>query len=359
MTFHLILQLLVLASPFVGLYVLLNVALSRKIGITSPREDSFEFVTSGEDLQRILVNSSDDTERHYCPSRECVIEGLDPRRPSIENALRPFGAWWVGLPPRQVHTFDIDKTTILPESERGSSGLASWIKHETEEVTSLRKFFPRFIYIEGVELKDGTKLNLIVQPDFEVINPRIPVMHYKGSFFPLLDASVSGAVGDRLNGLIYRGDDTDEIDPNGWLRQEKGRPDTPDMLKLCAFINGCAEDALASEWCNGYLVKHYGILARGVKIVAHDLSGISAEMAIAVQAQKLEREKAKGVVETAKGVAEAMRTTAAAEQARIEMLIKAGITPAEAAHMLRLEKLGGGVSTYVEGGAGHNVSIPL
>ena len=107
---------------------------------------------------------------------------------------KKFGLYWIGFPPASgIHPFKIKKESENPEGH----GVENWttgVKEAT--VTSLLHTFPRPFILRDVELKNRTRVNLLVVATFEVICPYIPVFKYKGDFFIRASSRIRSATDD-------------------------------------------------------------------------------------------------------------------------------------------------------------------
>ncbi len=163
--------------------------------------DEFKFIVAGESPVKILHNLKDAwLDKNDEVTTEKSEEKAQYNNPLLNLLKDWLGIYWVSFlyPLREVFSFKIDKKRLVDESTlKPGHTMADLVKVEVgQEVKSLRRFFPRPFYASSVELKDGFPTNILVMTEFEVIRPKIPVMTYKGNFFPLLDTAVESAIND-------------------------------------------------------------------------------------------------------------------------------------------------------------------
>ncbi|MFA7285481.1 MAG: hypothetical protein WC011_01375 [Candidatus Paceibacterota bacterium] len=102
-----------------------------------------------------------------------------------------FGWYWIGISfLYKVHNFPINKYKVNPD--RKPDEAKSWVVHEDGVIVdTLRKVVTLPILMEDVELKDRTKINLLLNVILEYRNPYIFVFDLKGNPRPIISIIAS------------------------------------------------------------------------------------------------------------------------------------------------------------------------
>lgn len=221
--------LLLLAVGIIAflLVTLFTALANRRIIFAVPEQDNITYIVAGQKLKAVWANiegymlteDKDLSGRQWLVRTESKKEWLD----AFFRDASPATAWlqkllwnWQGIRyislffwNVQVHTFKVDRKR-LGEGVKAIAGQTTQsrpcLKDRVEQspkseqdVDSLLFMVPRPIYMEGLELPgDNAKINLLFLAVFQTVIPTIPVFHFKGEFFSLLDASMESVVIDFL-----------------------------------------------------------------------------------------------------------------------------------------------------------------
>lgn len=328
--------------------------------LTFMKEADIGFVMKGEELKKVILG----LKKEDCRD---VIESLKKRGikwTGKDSPLARFlGVHYVSMlyPFRKLHRFEILAEGVRDGSEgkeipEEGSIIREWLYQHRKEVRSLRWRFPRPVLVEGVELADRTKLDIIVMAVLEVEDPYVPIFVYKGGFFPLVSSFIESATIDLVVGKSGEefGEEGKEMTYSHFVNMDKG-----EGSKFSSALRKAINEGDESE--KKGLPRVLGIKAHKAFIFKYDLSKDQKELDEATRAEAIERMKAKGVIEKAKGDAKARRINAQAEARRGKVIVKAlideGVDPNLAAEYVRVliktENIrGSGVTTWLDAESG-------
>mgnify|MGYP005843550553 CR=1 FL=1 len=181
-----------------------------------PQKGTIVFVNKGEDLKEVWVNVGshklseiDDPDGKHWIVNEPEKDKIERARfrgrsmKSFKKVLWSQGIRFIGLlwPHAHVHKFKVDRRRLVEREEGTMEGDASLKKRVVqspnagEEVDNLLFVSYRPVYKQGVELAgDNSKINLLVLPTWQLVQPTTPVYYYMGNFYPLLDSAVEAAL---------------------------------------------------------------------------------------------------------------------------------------------------------------------
>jgi hypothetical protein len=302
-------------------------------------QSTIAFVVQGESLLKVIPNIRG--KRYKKRTGELVNVRDWPKGP-----LQRFGIFWVSwlYPLRRVHKFKIISAKLIPESERNNKAITEWIEFKPDwDVTELRwRFELPFLY-KDVELKDGSRVTVLIYGIFEVIDPTTPVFVFGGSFYRQLESGMGGATVEFVKDFTY-----DEF-----LDEKKGRGN----VKLTKMLRDVAiEELVGIKLVDGWMPDY-------------KLSEADEEIATAKKAKEKERLLAQGAEERGKGRARETEEAATGEVSRWDRLtatlVAHGVDPNIAAgvvrEQIRMEQIAGKdskITTFVEGGGNATVAIP-
>ncbi len=136
-----------------------------------------------------------------------TIDGDDPNK-----HFHIFGYYWVGFRfIHKVHNFVINKYKLNPD--RKPEDPKTWISHEENfETGTLRKIVTLPILMSDVELKDRTKISLLVNVILKFEEPKIFVFNLKGNYRALITI-----ISSKVNDLVKNIDNLTEF-----INEDKG-----------------------------------------------------------------------------------------------------------------------------------------
>jgi len=333
-------------------------------------EGSIMFVVQGKSLLRVVPNIKG---KWYDKSSGTLksIKKDDKKQDHRGFLARHFGIFWVSFlyPLRKAHSFPIDASRL--KEVRGGD-ITEWVeKRQKENVTELLWKFPQPFLVKDVELKDGIRINILVYCILEVEKPTIPVFIFRGKFFEQIEAAVSGATAEYANTLPYTVTNPKDKNDKGFVQVNKGQGNRNFTPKYLLALNEkeVKDDDGKRVGERTTLVEQFGIRLSDGWVMEFELSATDGETLKATKAKELEKLRAEGAVEKAKGVAEAIRLRAQAERVRGRQFVRGmsstGVSPDVAAQVLnsqvRGELLAGPdskITTLVEGGGSAIVAIP-
>lgn len=306
-------EILIILGLIIGIVLVLF------INFTTVESGNYKFVVTGE-----TYNST-----------------IDP-----ETNVNFFGWFWIGISfLYKIHTFPINKYKVNPD--RKPEEAKSWVIHEDGfMVDTLRKVVTLPILMEDVELKDRTKINLLLNVILEYRNPFIFVFELKGNPRPIISiiaSKITNKVNKEANLTDFIALDTSE---------------SASFFKDLLDENLANEDKLSDF--NTLLFKKTGAVANSINI-----SEFNADRAIIEAANKKAiadlNAEAKSIDATADANYKSKQTVAEIDSL-IERLEKTGASPAEVLKALTdlkrsqsIEKTG--ANTLVLGGStGTNIN---
>jgi hypothetical protein len=288
-----------------------------------------KFITHNGSLHRIIHNV-----KGMKLDQGILVDGEEKK----SKFNKWFGLWWVGIPIyAKVHTFPIVKERENPDGTTPEE----WIERDKEEaiISSLRFTFPRPYVLQKVELGDRIPIDLLVVAKFQVVDPYIPVFLFKGKFFENAGADLRGAVIDILKKFTL-----DEF-----VKKPKG--------EVNGILAGMKDP---SSKFNIALIKQVGLRLVGISIPQYDPS--DNDVRAAMNAEAVEKEKAKALAVSTEAKARATERMAAARKAQVAATV-AGLATSSgnpdviargAADILEMEAATSETSkitTFVKGGA--------
>jgi hypothetical protein len=320
---------------------------------TVPQEE-FKFVAKGESLSKIihnLVGAGLDKDGNVTSDPKKMVKIY--YNPIFQLLQKTLGIYWVSIlfPARRVFSFKIDKYKLIQESELPEKHSIKDLVEIEKGVTinSLRRFFPRPLFIPAVELQDGIFVDIVVMSEYEAINPYKAVFKYKGKFFPLLDAPTEGAVNDFGSTIKYQ----------DLLKTKRGKG-SDFSEKIIGMIGSKVEETTGIRQNACYIVQ-FGIPMGEPEVVA------------ASQAKEVKRLEGEGVKSMADAKAYEITTLATAQarsfaapvEAMVALKVDPNIAAEQVGRKLSLEEVAGANSkivTFVEGGSstktGININTP-
>lgn len=206
------------------LIVVLYRAAKYKQQATFVKEGTIEFIMSGEDLTRVLVNAdgyiiNDDgyikpeSSKYAVPKEEIATEeeirSFNRRGNFLSRYLRNnWGFYWVSIfyPIKRVHEFEITKARLRPANKTsGDAPLSERIEMDDKAAKTdhLRVRFPRPFLFERAETSDNFQTDLLVVALFRVVRPHTVVFMVGKEFFTTLEGAISGTVLDFMKSMRY------------------------------------------------------------------------------------------------------------------------------------------------------------
>lgn len=337
-------------SPFVA-YLLAKA----DVFFTFLESGDIKFIMHGETLHKIIfdVQGFKLVDGKFEPTT--IAEEADKKRPW-------FGFYWVGIPfLSSIHNFPITKERENPAGKTPEE----WIERDPGEktVSSLRFTLPRPYVLRDVELKDRTPIDVLVVAKFQVVNPYIPVFLFKGKFFENAGGIIRASISDILTRFLLDEFVKAEKGEVGGILAEMKEPENALDPKKGKF--------------NQELIKQVGLRLVGISIPQYDPSDNT--LRLAMNAQIIAEEQAKGKVAEATGHANQLAIRVEAEAKAAERLavsrgarVKETLTQLKAsgatgdvlakatADILRAESLAGPdskITTLVDGNASAVVPV--
>lgn len=116
---------------------------------------------------------------------EVIPAGTTDPRPLL---TRLFGLWWLGfIPAGKVRKFKVIKNVENPKGEHPDN----WIIEKPEEPTDYLSETISIPYVfRGVELEDGTTVDMLVASMYRIINPEQAIIVLNGNYYAPLSAEL-------------------------------------------------------------------------------------------------------------------------------------------------------------------------
>lgn len=238
-----------------------------------------KFVKVGDSLDGIIY----DIPNKYLDKNKCFCNVCDNTIPENNKSWlnKKLGIWYIGLPGvKTIHSFPIKRETENPDGD----GPSHWtIKKDPILTKSLRFEFPRPFVPKGVELKNGTPIDLLIVGKFQVIDPVHMVFILKGDFFVQTESILRSYINDEISKIENF---------EAFVEKEKAGKDG--ILYFLTLIRGSL---------NKKLKKEIGIILTDISIPQYQ----NADPSIQEATNKLEITKiqAENAREEAKGKADA------------------------------------------------------
>ena len=296
----------------------------------APEEGHVVFVMASGTLKKII------TDPHHTIEGEKVVVKNRPMN-LFEWAT---GVVFYGIPPfRTIHEFEVITDKIIEGKDlEGSEGkkpklggmkVAELVRYGSRVVKKLKIKIPHPIYINDADLPDGSKLDILVQVTFEVVDPRIFVFMYDGNV-SIVDKAVHSAV---TNFCKTHRINNEPLTIKTWSRLDSG-PES-DFIKEIYKI----DDPSGSSEAVKNITEQFGLKIEDVRFVRADEDETTAEMGKALRDKELQNLKGAGVIEAAKAKAEAIKLVGDAEADVWKSKASAVGGNREAAHVLAAEQL--------------------
>ncbi len=211
-------------------------------------------------------------------------------------------------------------------------------------VLSLRRKIVRFVLVEAIEMRDNSKIDLLLQVIYLVVRPTVAAYTFKGKeFLRSLDRAVQAAVSNyfaecRINGQ--------PLTLATWLETARGRgsPLEKALRKINVGVNyfktlrdngECYEylcKLVGKEPTDGSkdtrfidekgLLETFGVVIESVEVVESQADEATKDLEKAVQAKQLAILTAEGDVAKSEGDRQVLRNTGQGESERLKEIIR-------------------------------------
>lgn len=384
-----------------GLLALLAFVLSKnKTFLTSVPEGTAEVVYQGDDLLRpilnfegyevtqegVVYNVEKERGKWVDPNRlffegekqlfnsaeeESGLVQLVPATPhALDGFLNRFGIQFVSFiyPHRQIRELTIDVKRLIDSDEAGEDhSIRQRLEHEStpKDIKSLRVIVQRPVYIEKVELGgDKSQLNIVVNLILSLENLYQPYGRYNGKFFSIIDQAVSAEV----IAFCQSPDVTYERFTRGEFTSPKDTKPDSDEKSVSIFSEKLLNINSGSTGAPTGLPNEIGYSVKAAWLV--DYESANADFETAQRAKEINRQKADGLREKARGERDALKYVASGQAERwnlsIQRLIDRGVEPNVAAQVvanqIQAEAVGGEeskVTTWVQGNSDTKPMVPI
>lgn len=268
--------------------------------LTTVQEGSMKFVVAGGDYVRTILNMKG---KRMSYDNETIVVGSGGGFHAL--GLHLVSTLW---PFRKLHTFSLTTGGLLSTEERKDKPIGDWVfTNEHPKTDRLDVMLRSYFLLPDVELADNFTVNVVIYALLEVVNPLKLVFFYKADVLKMLGSAVLSGYADNLKGKKY------EI----LVAEPKGRG-SDFASKICDYIN----DGGGSKTPKKSLATQYGVSLVETFIYEYALSE-DEEVLAATKAKEVERLRAEGVVEKAKGKAAEITAIATAKAQEISIALAA------------------------------------